>query len=236
MRYVFGSVCVNRAARSVSGAAGPVHLTTKAFDLLLLLLDYRSSVVSKEQIYDRLWPGTFVTESSIQTLIHEIREAIDVAGERDSWIRTVRGVGYCFEGDVLASGPPTAARIDQPAAWLVGESTRVALRAGENIVGRTGDGIVEIDAPTISRRHARITIGDSVVLDDLGSKNGTWLDRERLMEPRTLTDGATVRLGSVTLTFRLARPPRPTESADEVPAGQRDRENRPLTARKRSVT
>ena len=102
---VFGSVCVNRAVRSVTGAAGSVHLTTKALDLLLLLLDSRLSVVSK-QIYERLWPGTFVTESSIQTLIHEIREAIDVPGEPNSWIRTVRGVGYCFEGDVVASGWP----------------------------------------------------------------------------------------------------------------------------------
>ncbi len=217
MQYVFGSVCVNRAARSVSGAAGTVHLTTKAFDLLLLLLDSRSTVVSKEQIYERLWPETFVTESSIQTLIHEIREAIDVPGDPNSWIRTVRGVGYCFHGDVLASSWPTAARSDHPAAWLVGDSTRVALHAGENIVGRAGDGIVEIDLPTISRRHARITIGDSPVLDDLGSKNGTWLDGERLMEPRALSDGAIVRLGSVTFAFRLARPPRTTESVDDVP-------------------
>src|SRR3954452_1977 len=125
MQYVFGTVCVNRAARSVSGAAGTVHLTTKALDLLLLLLDSRSTVVSKEQIYERLWPATFVSESSIQTLIHEIREAIDIPGHPNSWIRTVRGVGYCLEGDVVASDWPTAARIDHPAAWLVGDSTRV---------------------------------------------------------------------------------------------------------------
>jgi len=217
MQFIFGSVCVNRAARSVSDAAGTVHLTTKAFDLLLLLLDSRSTVVSKEQIYERLWPATFVSESSIQTLIHEIREAIDIPGHPNSWIRTVRGVGYCFEGDVVASDWPTAARIDHPAAWLVGDSTRVALYTGDNIVGRAGDGIVEIDLPTISRRHARITIGESSVLDDLGSKNGTWLDGERLMEPRALSDGATVRLGSVTFAFRLARPPRTTESVDDVP-------------------
>src|SRR4029079_259721 len=99
---------------------GTVHLTTKALDLLLLLLDSRSTVVSKEQIYERLWPETFVTESSIQTLIHELREAIDATGDPNSWIRTVRGVGYCFHGDVLASSWPTAARSDHPAAWLVG--------------------------------------------------------------------------------------------------------------------
>jgi DNA-binding winged helix-turn-helix (wHTH) protein len=218
MQYVFGSVCVNRAARSVSGPGGTVHVTTKAFDLLLLLLDSRSSVVSKEQIHDRLWPGTFVTESSIQTLIHEIRHAIDVPGDARSWIRTVRGIGYCFEGDVAVSDPAAAVRIDHPAAWLVGDSIRVALHAGENIVGRAGHGVLEIDAPTISRRHARITIGDAMWLDDLGSKNGTWLDGERVLDRRSFADGATVRLGFATFTFRLARPPKSTESVDDVPA------------------
>jgi DNA-binding winged helix-turn-helix (wHTH) protein len=216
MKYLFGSVCLDRAARTVAAAAGPVHLTRKAFDLLLLLLDCRSSVVSKEQIHERLWPETFVTESNLQTLIHEIREAIDAPGQPQSWIRTVRGVGYCFDGDVLVSDPQPS-RIDRPAAWLLGESTRVALQAGENIVGRGGDGIVEIDAPTISRRHARITVRDSVRLEDLGSKNGTWLADERLTSPCALSDGAVVRLGSATFTFHLARPPRPTESVDEVP-------------------
>jgi len=222
MQDVFGSFCVDRAARSVSSTDGPVHLTTKALELLLLLLDSRPSVVSKEQIYERLWPATFVTESSIQTLIHEIRGAIDVPGAPNSWIRTVRGVGYSFEGDVLTSSGRAAAPIDHAAAWLVGDSTRVALHAGENIVGRAGAGIVEIDSPTISRRHARITMGDLPMLDDLGSKNGTWLDGERVMEPRALPDGASVKLGSVTLTFRLDRPPKPTESVDEVPAREID--------------
>jgi len=224
MRYVFGGVCVDGAARSVSRAVGTVHLTTKAFDLLVLLLDSRPNVVSKEQIHERLWPATFVTESSIQTLIHEIRDAIDDPSDPNSWIRTVRGVGYCFRADASASRWPTANRIGHPAAWLVGDSMRVALHAGENIVGRAGVGIVEIDSPTISRRHARITIGDSPVLDDLGSKNGTWLDGERLMEPRALPDGAIVRLGSVTFTFRLDRPPTPTESVDDdVPPAGTDR-------------
>ena len=54
----------------------------------------------------------------------------------------------------------------------------------------------EIAAPTISRRHARITIGQSVTLEDLGSKNGTWLENERLTAPRALEDGNVVRLGS----------------------------------------
>jgi DNA-binding winged helix-turn-helix (wHTH) protein len=215
VKYTFGSVCVDADARTISSAAGPVRLTRKAFDLLLLLLDCRPKAVSKEQIYARLWPETFVTESSLQTLVHEIRNAIDDRHAQSSWIRTVHGIGYCFDGDVVVGEPqPPAERPGRPAAWLVGESIRVALDPGENIVGRTLDEGIAIDAPTISRRHARITIRDSVTIEDLGSKNGTWFEDERLTMPRELSDGDVVRLGSVRFTFRLARQPRATESAE----------------------
>jgi pSer/pThr/pTyr-binding forkhead associated (FHA) protein len=103
------------------------------------------------------------------------------------------------------------------AAWLVGESTRVALRSGENIVGRgveDEDDVIAIDAPTVSRRHARITIAETVTLEDLGSKNGTWLKGQRLTTPRVLVDGEVVRLGSATFTFRLNPQTPSTETAD----------------------
>jgi DNA-binding winged helix-turn-helix (wHTH) protein len=215
VKYAFGSVCVDADARSISSATGSVHLTRKAFDLLLLLLECRPNAVSKEQIYARLWPDTFVAESSLQTLIHEIRQVIDVGGPRQSWIRTVHGIGYSFAGDVLgsdATAPP--ARLDRPAAWLLGESTRVALQEGENIIGRGLEGVIEIEAPTISRRDARIVIGDSATLEDLGSKNGTWLRDERLTAPGALADGDAVSLGSAKFTFGRARQPKSTESTD----------------------
>jgi len=214
--YTFGLVRVDAGARVISSTAGSVHLTRKGFDLLLLLLENRPNAVSKEQISARVWPHTFVAESSLQFLIHEIRQAIDDGGARQSWIRTVHGIGYSFCGDVRVSNAASvASNLEHPAAWLLGASRRVALRAGENIVGRgIGDGI-DIDAPTISRRHARIVIGESITLEDLGSKNGTWLKDEHLTAPHPLVDGDVVKLGSATFTFRLARQPKPTESVDE---------------------
>jgi DNA-binding winged helix-turn-helix (wHTH) protein len=215
MKYAFGSICVDADARRISSTAGPMHLTRKAFDLLLLLLERRPDAVSKEQIYTRLWPDTFVAESSLQTLIHEIRQAIDDRGSRQSWIRTVHGIGYSFAGDVVVSQAPSARPpFERPAAWLLGESIRIALHPGENILGRGVKDVVEIDLPTISRRHARIVIGDSVTVEDLGSKNGTWLKEERLAGPRVLADGDEVWLGSAKFTFRLARSPKSTESIE----------------------
>ena len=100
MKYTFGRISVDASARSIVVAAEPVHLTRKAFDLLLLLLEHRATAVSKDSIYERLWPDTFVAESSLQTLVHEIRQTIDDRESRTSWIRTVHGIGYSFAGDV----------------------------------------------------------------------------------------------------------------------------------------
>ena len=113
-----------------------MHLTRKAFDLLLLLLECRSKVVSKDDIYARLWPDSFVTESSLQTLVHEIRHAIDQGGS-PSWIRTVHGIGYSFAGEVLVSETPArSVPPERPAAWLFSDSARVALYRGANVLGR----------------------------------------------------------------------------------------------------
>ena len=215
MKYTFGRISVDASARTIAVPAGPVHLTRKAFDLLLLLLEHRGNAVSKDSIYERLWPDTFVAESSLQTLVHEIRQAIDDRGSGPSWIRTVHGVGYSFTGDVNAIPVVSAsARSFRPAAWLLRESMRLPLYVGENVLGRGVEDVIEVDLPTISRRHARITIGESAMLEDLGSKNGTWLKDRRVIEPAPLADGDEVGLGSATFTFRLALSPKLTESSD----------------------
>jgi len=218
VKYTFGRISVDADARTITAAAEPVHLTRKAFDLLLLLLEHGGNAVSKDSIYARLWPETFVAESSLQTLVHEIRQAIDDRGSHTSWIRTVHGIGYSFAGDVHVTGAASAsARSLRAAAWLLRESMRLPLYLGENVLGRGVEDVIEIDLPTISRQHARITIRESAMLEDLGSKNGTWLKGERVIEPALLADGDEIGLGSATFTFRLARSPQSTESS-EMPA------------------
>jgi len=165
-----------------------------------------------------VWPDTFVAESSLQLLIHEIRQAIDDPGGKQSWIRTIHGIGYSFCGeDLVTRLGAVASGVEHPAAWLVSGSIRVPLREGENIVGRDTAELFQLEAPTISRRHARIVIGESITIEDAGSKNGTWLQDERLTAPHGIADGDVVKLGSATFTFRLARQSKSTESVDQLP-------------------
>jgi pSer/pThr/pTyr-binding forkhead associated (FHA) protein len=109
--------------------------------------------------------------------------------------------GYRFIGAIQpgrgADGPSPVR------AWLIGQGERVALKAGVNVLGRRAPDVVELPSPTVSRRHARITVGDETLIEDLGSKNGTFVEERRVSRPVTLTDGAQVRIGSLTLRFMV---------------------------------
>ncbi|MEX1246160.1 MAG: FHA domain-containing protein [Thermoanaerobaculia bacterium] len=77
------------------------------------------------------------------------------------------------------------------------------LEEGENILGRDPGTRGSIPDASISRRHARITVrGDTATLEDLESKNGTFVGDERVTRPTLLSDGDAVRLGLARLVFR----------------------------------
>jgi pSer/pThr/pTyr-binding forkhead associated (FHA) protein len=86
---------------------------------------------------------------------------------------------------------------------VIWERRVVPLESGENLLGRDEQAAVRIDAPGVSRRHARIVVrADGATLEDLGSKNGTFLRERRLESPAELTDGDAFRLGRHLLYYR----------------------------------
>ena len=72
---------------------------------------------------------------------------------------------------------------------------------------------VWLDAPGVSRRHARIHTSASgeAVLEDSRSTNGTYVRKSRILGPTRLSDGDEIHVGSVVLTFRQAGRSKPTE-------------------------
>ena len=213
MKFQFGDVRIDADARQVWRGSKLVHLPKKAFELLVLLVEHRPNAVSKNQIHEHLWPDTYVSESSVQALISDIRQAIGDDGRRRAVLRTVHGVGYAFSADVVEESQVPTTRREPVRAWLMTELGRIPLYAGENTLGRAGADVIEVDDSTVSRRHATITLGnDQVVIEDLGSKNGTWVNNERLTAPAVLSEGAVVLLGSVRCTFRIARSAASTDS------------------------
>ena len=114
------------------------------------------------------------------------------------------------------------ARKPAPTHWVVWERRQIALEDGDNVIGRAPDAGVWIDAPGVSRHHARIRLeGCSAILEDLGSKNGSYVRGQRLTAPSRLTDGEMIRLGSVVIAFRILPPAGTTETARRQPRNAR---------------
>lgn len=178
-----------------------VHLSPKALQLLHLLIESRPKVISKAEIHEHLWPDTFVADSNLASIINEVRRALDDDAKTPKYIRTVHGFGYAFCAEPLT--PDRAQGQGSPAARLEWDKGEVSLFPGRNIIGREADAAVRVDDRTISRHHAAIVInGNRATLEDLDSKNGTFINGERVTSPVQLQDGAVLEVGSVRMVFR----------------------------------
>ena len=206
LRVSFGDFVLNRGTRQLLRAGKARRLGPKALELLDLLLQQRPNVVTRDRIRDRLWPGTHVTDSTLATVVTEIRAALDEDPKQPRFLRTAHGVGYAFCGEATESGPTPPPLGRSMAYRLVLEDREVALRHGENLLGRVDEGVVWIEAPTVSRRHARILVEhDRATIEDLGSKNGTFVRGQRISAPTLLAAGDVIRLGRVSMKVHAVR-------------------------------
>jgi len=211
MRLRFGEVVLDSGARVLRRGGDDVHLSPKALELLELLVARRPDAVAKQELYDALWPDTFVVEANLPVLIREVRSAI--GDDAHEIIRTVHRFGYRFDAEVRELRDAPAG--DPFVHLLVLGEQQFRLSGGENVVGRDGTADVVVPSTTVSRRHAIITIsGPAATLTDLGSKNGTRLDGRAVSGSVALSDGAFVRFGSIEMTYRCSAPLGATETME----------------------
>src|SRR6266496_4977436 len=94
----FGECVLDSDTRQLSVRGQAVHLSPKAFQFLELLLENRPRAVSKSEIHERLWPGTFVSDGTLASLLVEVRSAIGDSARASRFVRTVHRFGYAFSG------------------------------------------------------------------------------------------------------------------------------------------
>ncbi len=83
------------------------------------------------------------------------------------------------------------------------DKDRVRLRPQGHVVGRSPDADIHIDDPYSSEFHARVGLHDTaVVVHDLGSTNGTYVNGRRVTTPTTVSRGDTVQIGKTILEVR----------------------------------
>ena len=217
MRVRFSPYVLDLESRQLLRGDDVVHLSPKAFDLLSILVSDRPRAFAKSDLLDRLWPGTFVVEKNLANLVSEIRDAIGDDPANPRFIRTVQRFGYAFRETVPRSkAGRSASRGDELSFRLKWMDGRVTLEEGEHLIGRDPDAEVFLNAAGVSRRHARIGISAGrATIEDLGSKNGTFVGDRRVEGARSLGDGDIIGIGSVKLTLRIFQTPSSTKTEQE---------------------
>jgi DNA-binding winged helix-turn-helix (wHTH) protein len=206
MRYAFGNCVLDTTSREFLRGGAQLHLSPKAFELLRLLIEQRPRVVDKNELMQALWPDTFVVEGNLPVIVAEVRGAIGPRMIAAAVIKTHHGIGYSFGVDAEASDARSRPAVADPPASLQIGRRRFGLADGVNEVGRDSTCEVLIDDPSVSRRHARITLVAMVAtLFDHGSKNGTHVNGTLIEGPVELRDGDELSFGGIAARFQLGR-------------------------------
>jgi DNA-binding winged helix-turn-helix (wHTH) protein len=203
-RVLFGDFVLDLDARELRRRERPVPLSPKAFQLLEILVGSRPKALSKVALQEQLWPDTFVVEKNLVNLVAEIREALGEQPAHPRFIRTVHRFGYAFREESITSEPGQLRGPKNVRFRLVWKQGRAGIGDGEHILGRDPDLELFLDSPSVSRRHAviRVTAGTATV-EDLGSKNGTFVSERRVDSATPLADGDVIRVGSLPVTFKV---------------------------------
>ena len=104
----FGTFELDSACRELRCNGVALSLSPRSFRALSYLIEHRDRIVSKNEFMSAIWPDSIVSEASLSTALKELRQAIGDDGQRQRWVKTVRGHGFRFVGEVEDTAAPTA--------------------------------------------------------------------------------------------------------------------------------
>ncbi len=115
----FGRFQILRPRRELLADGRPVRIGGRAFDVLMVLIEARGSVVGKDTLMSRVWPDRIVEENNLQIQVSALRAAF--GSDRDL-IRTVPGRGYQFISEISVASASAAWRHRQDASCARGRA------------------------------------------------------------------------------------------------------------------
>jgi DNA-binding winged helix-turn-helix (wHTH) protein len=213
MGQAFGECVFDRDRRELVRAGSTIPCGPKLLALLELLLDVAPRAVTKAEIHQAIWRGTFVTDATLTSLVADLRAAIGDDAKTPRLVRTIHGYGYAFIGAIAQATSPPSMPVPLAVCRIVAGEREIALADGPHIIGRSPEATVCVDDSGVSRQHARIVVdGRGATLEDLESKNGTILDGQRIQRPTPLVNGSIIVVGATALRFRLLTSATTTET------------------------
>jgi TolB-like protein/DNA-binding winged helix-turn-helix (wHTH) protein len=148
-RIRFGPFELDTTAGELWNGARRIRLQDKPLRMLVVLLERRGEVVTREELRERLWPGNVVVEfdNGLNNAVNKLRAALADSPSEPRYIETVGRRGYRFIGALTAALEPPAVAIPaaveppefrRPRVWSVGALVVVALAAAALLLLRTG--------------------------------------------------------------------------------------------------
>jgi DNA-binding winged helix-turn-helix (wHTH) protein len=183
---------------------GKIPLQEQPFRVLAMLLERAGDLITREELRRRIWPGAVFVDfdHGLNKAVSKLRRALNDSADSPSFVETLPGRGYRFIGALIDCGRRTGT----VGIYRVLYNDRsIPLLTGPNVIGRDLEATVFVEASSVSRRHARIVVtADGVALEDLGSKNGTFVNGRRVTGSASLRNGDEVRVGTVRLVFGVS--------------------------------
>jgi TolB-like protein/DNA-binding winged helix-turn-helix (wHTH) protein/Tfp pilus assembly protein PilF len=198
--YTFGEFRLDSRSRVLFRSGELVALYPKAIDVLMFLVEKHGNVATREELLERVWPGTFVEESTLTRSISVLRKALGDTPEGHSYILTVPKRGYQFVAMVrqetadVASIPPS---LDKP----IPENSRPSVPVRRWPSALIAGGVLSVLLAAggwlyWSRFHSRSVLPSRIMIAVLPVQNLTGdADREYISDG--LTEGIIAQLGGI---------------------------------------
>lgn len=186
--FSFGPFTLDIPSAELRRGNERIALRPKCFDVLVHLVEQRGKLVTQQELLDRIWADVVVDAGTVSRTIAELRAALDDNPARPQFIETVARRGYKFIAPLAPDRPEGFA--------LIHGSKEYPLRAGSQVIGRGKEADIPLYTPSTSRRHARIELlNGEIVLTDLGSRHGTFVNGEQISAPVRLNAGDQIEIG-----------------------------------------
>ena len=103
----FGPFRLSVTERVLEKEGVRVRLGSRALDILIALVERPGAVVTKKELFSRVWPDLVVDEGNLRYHVSALRKALSVGGSGTRYVTNVSGRGYCFVAPIsLAASPP----------------------------------------------------------------------------------------------------------------------------------
>jgi DNA-binding winged helix-turn-helix (wHTH) protein len=103
----FGPFRLSISERALEKQGVPVRLGSRALDILITLLERPAEVVTKKELFARVWPDLVVDEGNLRYHVSALRKALGQGRSGTRYVTNVSGRGYCFVAPISrAASPP----------------------------------------------------------------------------------------------------------------------------------